>query len=105
MKAGRLNKRITIQTATEAQNTYGEPIKTWAEYVTAWASVEPLNGREYWSAKELNAEITIRFRMRYYDGVTPKMRVVYDSRNFDIESIINTNESNVELLLMCKENV
>jgi len=38
-------------------------------------------------------------------GITHKMRVAWDSRIFEIESVLNVGERNRELLLMASESV
>lgn len=104
MRAGRLRHRVVIQTATEAQDTAGEAIKTWTDAMTTWASVEPLSGRELLRAQEVNAESTIRVRMRYNTHVSQTARLLVDStRILDINSVINTREIGRELELLCSE--
>ena len=105
MRSGRLNKKITIQKTTQAQSSIGEATDTWLTYAVRWASIEPLLGREYFESQQVNAEETIRFRIRYLSGVTPKMRISWDSRLFDIRSVVNVGERNKEMLLMAVENV
>jgi SPP1 family predicted phage head-tail adaptor len=75
------------------------------EFATAWASIEPLNGREFFAAQQVNAEVTARIRLRYLPGVTRQMQVKFGSRTFAIESVINVEERNRELQLMVKEVV
>jgi SPP1 family predicted phage head-tail adaptor len=104
IRAGELDKRITIQSYTTTQNSYGEETKSWSDLVTVWAAVEPLQGREYWAAQKVNAELTVQFRIRYRAGITPKMRVYYDSRYFYIISGVNPKQRNEELILLCKED-
>lgn len=103
MKAGKLRHRITIQKATEAPNAYGEMVQTWGTFATVSASVEPLRGRELWAAGGQQARVTTRIRIRYLRGVTSKMRVLFGSRAFEIESIIDPEERNAEMQLMCQE--
>ena len=105
MRAGRLRHRVTIQNYTESQNTFGETTKTWADYATIWAAIEPVKGREFWESQQVNAEITTKITMRYLAGVKPKMRVLDDNRIFEIDSVINVDERNRELQLLVKENV
>ncbi len=105
MRAGRLNQKITIEQVTESRTGSGAVQETWNAFATVWASVEPLNGREYFQAQQETATVTTRIRIRYLAGVTPKMRVNYDNRIFDIESVIDVNERHRELVLMCKERV
>lgn len=105
MDAGRLNKRITIERLTqETDPVYGTQLDTWAPVHTAWASIEPISGREYWQAKLALAEKTIRIRMRYLPGIDSSMRVAYSGRKFSIQSAINVDEANREIQLMCLEH-
>jgi len=106
MRIGKLRHRITFQQRTTTQNSYGELTETWADYATRWASVEPLKGREYFSAKQTQAEVDVRFRCRYLSGLnTADFRIKYGSRIYDIVSIINVDERNKELIIMAKEKV
>ncbi len=107
MRAGMLNKRITIQQKATpvVQDEFGEEDPVWETVATVWASAEPLRGQEYLEAMRLEADIDIRFRIRYYAGLTPAMRVYYDGRYFNIISVIDVYEHHVEMQLMCKEQL
>ena len=101
--AGRLNKRITLQSATTARDGHGQPVETWAAVATVWAAIEPIRGREYFAAQQFSAETTHRVTIRYRSGVSPQWRVVFGSRTFRIESVINPLEKNERIELMCVE--
>jgi SPP1 family predicted phage head-tail adaptor len=105
MRAGNLRHRITIQQASEAQDTHGQAITTWATYLTAWAEISPLRGRELFAAQETHSEINTRIRLRYRPGVTAKMRVVYGSLVYNILAPLNIGSRDRELQLMCSEGV
>lgn len=100
MRAGRLKHKIIIEQATEARDTLGAVVETWVAYATRQASAEPIAGREYYASRQTNAEASYRFRLRYLAGVTPKMRVNFGGRIFDIERVINVNEQGRELQIM-----
>lgn len=94
--------KINIQQAVEAQNEYGEPMVTWATFKSSvWASIKPLRGREYWAAQQVQAEIDTEIGIRYVAGVTFKMRILNGTDEYYIRSIINPEERDKELLLMC----
>lgn len=103
MRAGKLRHWITIQHRTDTRDSYGEPIPAWTTYDQVWASIEPIVGREYFASKETRSQSTHRVRIRYRSGVTTKMRIYWDSRYFDIESVLNLEEKDRELVLMCVE--
>jgi SPP1 family predicted phage head-tail adaptor len=105
LKIGKLRHRIAIEQVTETQDTDGSVIEIWSAYATVQASIEPLSGREYIAAQSIQADVTHRISLRYMPGITPKMRVNYSSRIFDILSVINVGERNRELQLMCRENI
>lgn len=105
MEAGRLDKQVTIQAFTVTQNGIGEAVKGWANVATVWASVEPLQGREFWSQQQLQSEVTTRVRIRYRADVTAKNRILYGTRVLLVESVINPKERKEELQLMCSEGV
>ena len=105
---GRLNKRIIIQqlvTGSPAVDSLGEPNTSWDDLAEVWAAIEPLQGREFWAQQQIQAEITIRVRIRYLSTVTARMRVLYKSRILDIHSVIDPKEKHEEQQLMCSEGV
>jgi SPP1 family predicted phage head-tail adaptor len=103
MQAGKLRHRVTIQQATETRNTLGEAIKTWSTVATVYASVEPIRGREFFAAEQVQSEISHRVRMRYRSGLAPRMRLLYGSRMLQIEAVIDVEERHRETQLMCRE--
>jgi SPP1 family predicted phage head-tail adaptor len=101
---GAMRHPVTIQTVTESQNaTTGAITETWSTYATAWASLEPLTARELFAARQTNASVTSRVRMRYVSGLNPKMRLLFGSRYFVIDSILNLGELNAEHELLVHE--
>ena len=48
------------------------------------------------------SEVTTRITMRYRPGVTPDLKVTHEGKQYEIESVIDTNSQGVELVLMCK---
>ncbi len=103
MRAGELRHRVTIQQKSVVRGTYGEEDVAWTDVATVWGSVEPLQGREFIEAKQTQAEITTRIRIRYRSGISPEMRAVWDGHIYDIEAVIDVGGRKRELQLMCTE--
>jgi len=104
MRSGNLKHKIIIQTYSETQNGFGEVVKGWEDFKTAYASITPLSAKEYYKAGT-NAEVSHKIELRYIKDIKPKMRVVYDDREFSIESVLNIREANKTLQLICTEVV
>ena len=103
MRAGTLRNKITIQELNSTVNSSGEDEDSWQEYVTVRASVEPLRERERFEAQQAQNEATVRFRIRYLPGVTAELRILYDSKYYDIESVIDPNDRHRELIVLAVE--
>jgi SPP1 family predicted phage head-tail adaptor len=104
MRAGRLRHRVTIQRRLDVRDTYGDVAGgDWEDVASVWAAVEPLRGREFAELQRAGAEVTTRVVMRYRSGIEPQMRVKYGAHVYDIESVINVDERDRELQLMCRE--
>jgi len=98
-----LKDRIAIQTSTDSQDAAGQIVPTWSTYATVWACITPLIGREYLASRQLQAEVSGKIRIRYLAGVTPKMRVLFNGRYFNILTVMDVNERHVEMIIMVKE--
>jgi SPP1 family predicted phage head-tail adaptor len=95
MNIGRMDREIVIETPTFSQSDeYGEPTTTWATWNTVWANVYTGGGREFEAAQQTNAEIDTQFQIRYVAGLSPKMRISYNSQYYDILRIEEVGRRN-----------
>ncbi len=97
-----LRHRVEIQTLTAVYDEIGAPSEEWVSIASVWAAVEPVSGREYWAAAVVQAETNVKVTMRYLPGITPHHRLIFKGKLHEIQSVINTEERNRELVLMCK---
>ncbi|EZP75007.1 phage head-tail adaptor [Parageobacillus genomosp. 1] len=95
--------RLHFQEKKTVKDDEGNSVTQWNTVFTVWGSVEGLRGREYLAAGALSSEATYRIRIRYRKGVRPSMRILYEERVFEIESVIDINEEHKEIEIMCKE--
>jgi SPP1 family predicted phage head-tail adaptor len=103
MKTTNLRNRITLQQKLINKDPEGLPIETWQDIATIWAAVEPLRGREYFQAATMQSQNMTRFTTRYRKGITSIMRILYDNRSYDIQSVIDVEGRHQQLELMAKE--
>jgi SPP1 family predicted phage head-tail adaptor len=105
MNPGDLRQRIRIEKKHEpvAQGSFGEQSPAWDLVAEVWASPEAMRGQEYLESRRLQADVDWRIRIRYREGITPAMRVVYGEKVFNIISVIDVKERHREMQLMCKE--
>ena len=101
--AGQLNRKVELQSFAQVidPNT-GYQVDEWQTFATVMAKVEPLVGREYFEAKATQAENTHKFTMRYRADLEPQHRLLFDGKQWNIQSVINVRSANRELLIMAK---
>ncbi len=87
IRSGALRNRLVIEQVTETRDGFGQAIETWATFATVWGSLEPLGGRERFLAAQTHAEATYRSRIRFLEGLTPKMRVRFADKLYNITHI------------------
>lgn len=105
MQAGLLRKRLTLQQRTTTPDSYGQPSTTWTDFATVWGEIVPTSGSEALSADALQYAETHQVTIRYRAGVTPKMRIKYGVRFFDIQSVLDENERHRVMNLSCIEGL
>lgn len=108
MRAGNLRHKVSVEQIQVSRGTTGEEIETWIPHTTSpkiWCSISRLSGQErfdIFGAQEIASQI-FKFTTRYVKGITPKHRLVFDSRNFDIQQVDNVDNRSKELHLYCEE--
>lgn len=102
IRAGRLNKRVILQTVTPTRDTGGGATEAWADTATLWAEIEELSGSEQFDAQQVASTLTHRVTLRYR-AVTPQQRIKYGSRILRIESVANPGQRNESVVLQCRE--
>lgn len=108
MNIGERRHRVVFQRATETQDAFGEPDKTWATLCTSWAFIGPIRGAERFSANEVLAEVDHRIVTRYrseLSALSPKDRATWNGHTFDIRAVINRDSRNVDLEILAKEHL
>lgn len=102
MRAGLLRHLVTIEHYTVIRLPNGTIIEDWAPFANVWAEVRDLRGREFWSAQQVQSEVTTRILIRYLPGVSSDMRVVHEGQVYEIDHILEPDGRRRELQLLCK---
>lgn len=108
MSIGERRMRVTFQRSTETQSSSGEIAQTWAKLADSWALVQPLKGREFFEVNSTQSDVTTRIVVRsqtLLEGLTPKDRVIWGTKTYDIRSVIFRDHRRKEIELMCTEHL
>lgn len=111
MQAGKLRNKVTLQSRVLTPNAVNEEVATYVDLVDVFASIEPIQGREFFAAQQVQADVTTRIRIRFRADAVPTMRVRYITSHdspqtidyYDVEAVMHTNELRRETILMCRK--
>lgn len=104
--AQRLNQRVTIQKKSVSRAPNGEEIVAWITHLVLWAAVEPIRGREFFAAAQMQGAADYRVTLRWNSTITRDMRVMHGTKALIITAEpINVRSENRTLELMCVSGV
>lgn len=109
IESGQLNKPVKLRTQASSRDAAGGPVVTptiGSRY--HWAAIKPMNGREFERLGVQVAEVTHVIRMRHFGetaAMKPKDSILFESRVFEIVSIVNPDEARVAIDFLCREVV
>jgi SPP1 family predicted phage head-tail adaptor len=107
MQIGKLRNKIEIQARMDPSTTngYGEPTEEWETVLTVWGGITTPTGKQLYVAEQLQAEVSHIVLLRYCDALTPRHRLKFGERIFNISFVHNFDERNIQQEVFCKEVV
>ena len=85
---GKRRNFITIQSATRTSDGQGGYTTAWAKLSDHWADAIPLNESRTLDQGGIKYNIAVKFIIRRGVTVTPDYRIVWESENYTIHSVI-----------------
>lgn len=85
MRAGGLDREITIQHFTSTVDDDGTPVQTWTDVATVRAQIVQQSTEEFIRGFGASDETVIIFRTRWLGGITNADRIVYGGQNHNIK--------------------
>lgn len=108
MRAGRLREKVQLQKRADTRDSFGGSVKAWTTVATVRAGIEPLMGREFFQADQVNSAVSVRIVIRAgstWSAIDSTWRVVdaNSGKIYAIESVIDRQLRGEMLQLMCSE--
>ena len=108
MRAGLLRHTVSIQEQTDTADGMGGFTTSWADISgmsTIPAAIWPLSAKENLDSAKLELQITHKIRIRYRSGITSKNRIKFGTRIFNIISLTNFDERDINLDMLATEEI
>lgn len=88
MRAGKMDRRITIRGTTLVPDGYGGWIEGGVtDIATVWASAQQQGGREFIAADQVQSERRVVFRLRYRSDLDTTNTVLFEGTEFNIREV------------------
>lgn len=101
MKASKLRQRATVQSYTTIKSPTGAIKKEWLNLYTVYCSFEPMSVKDIIAAQSNSSKLTARLVIRYREGITTGMRILYKSKVYQIEgSPLSDTASGIEYMTL-----
>lgn len=105
MNAGKLDRKIKLQTPTVSRDAWGGATTTYADMATVWAKVDFSLGesfqRLYFNETErINIKDSAVFTIRYRTDIDTETRIVFKNEDWRIEGIREDNSRDAYLHIM-----
>lgn len=102
---GDLRERIDLQVEQRTRDDVGGFVSQWVGVAQVWARVQPMGTGERYMRHQMQANASWRVTIRHRSdvSVSPKMRVVWGSRTFEVRGFTNADERKRFLDLACEE--
>ncbi|WP_328591732.1 phage head closure protein [Pararhizobium mangrovi] len=88
MRAGKLDRTISLERQTETVADSGAISKTWTKIATVRAEIVTASMHERLTGYGEAENGNVVFRIRYLAGLTTADRVTYDGKHFDLDEIV-----------------
>jgi SPP1 family predicted phage head-tail adaptor len=102
MMVGRMRYRIDIEDFITITDKDGFITEEFIPIATVWADITSVSGKEYLESSLTISEVTSKIYIRYFKGLNTTMRIKYEDRVFNIQSILQDKKQGITAI-MAKE--
>lgn len=86
IRIGELDQLITFQHAVVSTNIFNERKTAWQDYVTEWARIVTMPGRDGYAADQETNFQMVKIYCRFREDITRQMRLVFNGEVYKIVS-------------------
>jgi len=90
MQAGKMDRRIQLQSFSVTQDTDGSELKTWTTYATVWSAIRHITKLEEFereSDRRMGYQ-DIEFQIYYRNDIKETDRIIFEDKYYDVYSVI-----------------
>tara|TARA_R100001591_G_C4236989_1_gene153467 strand:- start:3 stop:332 length:330 start_codon:yes stop_codon:yes gene_type:complete len=102
---GKMRFRVKVETATNTRDAGGGISQSYTPVTFIYANIKPLKADSTYRQGIVQEKVTHEVTIRHMDNISTNHRISFGDRLFDIKGIINVDERDRFLKLLCAEGV
>jgi len=102
---GKMRYRVKIESATNTRDAGGGLAQEFSPVRIIFANIKPKNANSTYRQGILQEKVTHEITIRYMTDIDTNSRITYGGRSFAVNGIINVDERDRFLTLLCEEGI
>ena len=102
---GKMRYRVKVETATNTRDAGGGLTQSYTPVTFIYANIKPLKADSTYRQGKVQEKVSHELTIRYMDNISTNHRISFGSRTFNIKGIVNVDERDRFLKLLCNEGV
>ena len=102
---GKMRYRVKVERATNTRDASGGLSQSFGSVATIYANIKPKNANSTYRQGMLQEKVTHEITIRYMKNIDTNSKITFGTRSFAINGIINVDERDRFLTLLCEEGI
>ena len=102
---GKMRYKVKVETATNTRDAGGGLSQVFNPVTYIYANIMPKSANSAYRQGILQEKVTHEVTIRYMKNIDTNSKITYGTRSFAVNGIVNVDERNRFLTLLCEEGV
>ena len=102
---GKMRYRVKVEMATNTRDAGGGLAQAFGSVATIYANIKPKSANSTYRQGMLQEKVTHEITIRYMQNIDTNSKITFGTRSFAVNGIINVDERDRFLTLLCEEGV
>ena len=102
---GKMRYRVKVERATNTRDAGGGLSQVCNSVATIYANIKPKSANSTYRQGILQEKVTHEITIRFMKNIDTNSRITYGNRSFAVNGIINVDERDRFLTLLCEEGI
>tara|TARA_R110000782_G_C14774715_1_gene409407 strand:+ start:357 stop:686 length:330 start_codon:yes stop_codon:yes gene_type:complete len=102
---GKMRYKVKVETATNTRDAGGGLSQAFGAVAFIFANIKPKSANSTYRQGILQEKVTHEITIRYRQDIDTNSKITYGTRSFAVNGIINVDERDRFLTLLCEEGV